>query len=910
MSKIIIIDSYGFFYRAHYAFFKNPLKNQKGQVTSVVYAFLNILFRLFKERDFTKIICTLDSKGPSFRKKLYNDYKANRPPMPDDLKEQIDIIKKILSYLGIPTVAKTSYEADDIIASYALSAPKSDQIAIFSSDKDLLQLVNDHVTVLTNDRKTNLFLELNRDKVIEKMKVAPGQIADYLALLGDTADNIPGVAGVGKVTAEKLIKEFDSLENLYENLTEKELSPTIKKKLSAGKDSAFLSKKLILLNSIIPGLPSLEEINFSPVQIRDLLKILEELEFNSLKKKFLAFEANQEKLTIKEILSDDANQKKPESIKKTSWENPFTRKEISLKELSSVIEKIKQEKIFTFDLETTSLNPFEAKIVAIVFAFKDQQSFYLRIMEETQGQENQDTFLNNFKPILEDEQIKKIGHNLKFEYLILKAKGIHLKGISFDTMIAEYFLDPDKNHFNLEDMIFHYFQYQKIKFKELIKNQDSIFTIEKEALKNYTYEDGEFTFLIYQEQKKKLTEAQLELFNNVDIPFIEVLGDMEIRGVLIDEKVLQSLQENLSKKIVQEEKRIYALVGEEFNINSTKQLQKILFEKLAIKPIKKMKTGFSTDNYVLEKLAPNYVIATFILNYRKFNKLLSTYVLALPKLISPITGRVHTSYNQAVAATGRLSSNNPNLQNIPIGKESAGIRKAFIAPHGFTLVSIDYSQVELRILAWLAKDESFLEAYQKKIDIHQKTASLLFGKNVEEIGLEERTIAKTINFSVIYGISAHALSEDLKVSYQEANEFIKIFFASYPKVKTYQEKILTFARENGFVETYYKRKRWVKDILSSQFFVKARAERIAFNSVIQGTASDIIKKAMLNLQEKIKANTISAQMVMQVHDELVFYIAENEVEENVDKITKTLTNIKPFHEILEVNVMKGKNWEK
>ena len=826
--------------------------------------------------------------------------------MPDDLRTQIEIVREMLFNLGVPMIAKPSFEADDIIAHYAFEIAKKKDVAleIFSSDKDLFQLVGDQIKIVMTEKKTNEFIELGEEKIKEKISVYPNQVVDYLSLLGDSADNIPGVRGIGKVTAGKLIHQFGSLENLYENFETSSLAKGLKKKIIEGKEKAFLSKTLIKLDKVIDDLPPLEEIFFTPVKMEALMKQLTDLELTSLMKKLAPFRGLEVSLSLQEMLASEGG-----GLAKASDFKPFTRREIAMNELEEVIKKIEKEQTFAFDLETTDLNPFLAGVVAVVFVFEDKTSYYLRIMEKSADLATQHAFLAAFKPIFENEKIKKIGHNLKFEYSILKAGGIILKGIHYDTMVAEYLLNPDRNQFNLEDMVFNYFNHSKIKFKELTKNLNSIFEVGKEELKNYTFEDGEFTFLIYQEQQKKITSDQRNLLNDLELPFIEVLGDMENHGVFIDEAILNDLAKDLEQKAKGLEKNIHELAGEEFNVNSTKQLQKILFEKLAIKPIKKMKTGFSTDNFVLERLAFRNEIAEHILNYRKCNKLLSTYVNALPKLLSPITKRVHTNYNQTVASTGRLSSSNPNLQNIPVGEENHGIRRAFIAPEGFNLVSLDYSQVELRVLAWLAKEETFLAAYENDLDIHKKTASLLFNKPLTDITASERNIAKTINFSVIYGVSPHALSEQLKIPYQEANSFIEVFFISYPRVREYQEEILHFARLNGFVETHYQRRRYVANISSSQFFLKARAERIAFNTVIQGTASDIIKKAMLNIHRQIKRGIIKAKMVMQVHDELVFYIEEKATEENVEKIARLLVEVPPFDRILKVGINVGKNWQ-
>ncbi len=913
LSKTIIIDCFGLFYRGYYAFSNNPLTNSKGQETAVVYSFFTSLHKIITERSHDRLVCILDSKGKTFRHELYEEYKAHRPPMPDSLSEQIAVIIDILGHLSIPVVNVVGLEADDIIAYYAQNF--SGELEIVSFDKDLLQLITPQIKVTHIDKQQG-YVVFGEDEVREKIGVSPTQVIDYLSLVGDTSDNVPGVRGIGNKTALKLIDEYGSLEDIYRVIGD--IPSRYAGKLREGKKNAFLSRDLVDLqnhltlisNDKLEKIPPLKELSYGHVDISQVKEIWQEYECFSLIKKYRLID-KKEKITIKGLLAGelkDSDSLHEEALRQNNLSR-FIRHVLSPQDWENCIKAIRKQGSMVFDLETTSLIPFESRIVAAVVVLPDGASYYFSIIEGKT--DRQQLWLNSFRDVLEDSQIAKIGHNLKFEYTILKHHGVVLDGIVHDTMLFEYLADPDRNAFKLSDLVKKYFQVEKQSYNEMAKGYSDITSIPPDTLRVYTHEDGEYTYLIYEEQlKHPLSKVEEKLYRELELSLLKVLGEMELTGVVLDTKHLANLEKILSSSLNNLKKDIHRLAGESFNINSTKELQRILFEKLRIDPVKKTKTGFSTDSFVLEKLSRLHPIAESLVQYRKTIKLLNTYVETLPQLVHPITGRLHTHYNQSVAVTGRLSSNNPNLQNIPVSDGTQGIRYAFIAPPGHDLVKTDYSQVELRIVAYLSQDPQLLKAYEEDYDIHSLTAHLIFGKPIEEILLEERNIAKTINFSVIYGISAFSLSEELKISREEAQFFIDNYFKSYAGVKGYQNQVLDTAQGQGWVETYYGRKRYVREINSNNYLYRSRAERIAFNTIIQGTASDIIKKAMVNIQTLLEKNKeySTIKMVMQVHDELVFYVPEEITEKVTSILEKELTQIPPFDKILSVNTKVGKHW--
>jgi DNA polymerase-1 len=924
LKTLILVDTFGVLFRSYFAFGAKPLVNSKGVETSVIFGFFNTLYRLIRERPFDHFACVLDMPGPTFRDKIDPNYKAHRPETPDSLKKQIAETIELLPLLGVPHIGKTGFEADDVIATLSTRAAKAGyKVEIVSSDKDLCQLVGDQVCLLQNDKKTGDWIEFGSEHVKEKWGVPPTGIVDLFALIGDTSDNVPGVKGIGPKTAVKLFEKRNTLDELYAHLDE--VKPDgVKEKLKTDKENAYLSQKLVTVEREVPDMPTIEELDFKPFDQTKALNHLQEWELTRLIRNWgLDQEGLGESFTLRDLSkkspsaskaavkksSNAAGAKESAEMISTPMPSDFKRETVGVKELSKVIEAAELEKLFVFDLETTGLDSLTAKLVAIVFAFPSGKSFYIRTL--TKENDLNEAVLKKLKPIFENESIGKIGHNLKFETSMLGAWGTTLKGLHFDTMLAAYLTDGNRAGYNLESLVESYFGYAKKTYSETFGKNTDLLEVEPSILETYTYEDGEYTWKLYEKLLGAVTGKEKQFFETIEMPMIPVLSKMERTGVILDTSLLKKLSGEMKDELEGLEKNIHSEAGEEFNINSTKQLQEILFVKKGIKPIKKNKTGFSTDVEVLEKLAPNHSIANYLLRYRLLTKLKSTYIDALPELISPISGRVHTSYNQAVAATGRLSSQNPNLQNIPIKeKEGRAIRRAFTAPPGLLLASFDYSQVELRILAYLSKDERLVQAYAQGRDIHRETASLLFGKKDDAIDDDERRIAKTINFSVIYGISAFSLGEQLGLPTREAQSFIDAYFAGYPGVRKMIDDVVATAKENSYVETFYGRKRPVPEINGANHNIRMHAERLAFNTVIQGTASDIIKIAMIEIHNQIEAKKIKATMVMQVHDELVFYLKPDDLMDQGPTIVHLMKNIQPFDKILDVSFKSGLNWEK
>ncbi len=923
MKRLLLVDTFAIFFRSFFAFGGTPLTNKKGDETSVLFGFFNTLYKLLNERSFDYFACVLDSPGPTFRHELDANYKAHRPETPDSLKKQIAAAIHVLPFLGVPHPQMKGFEADDVIATLSKRAAREGmEVEIFSSDKDLTQLVDDRIRILKQDQKTGDFITMDAGGVREKWGVPPEGIRDLFALIGDTSDNVPGVKGVGPKTAVKLLEEFKSLDGIYEHL-ESVAAKGVREKLRENRDNAFLSKKLVTVAENIEGLPAPSELVFAPVMQAKALPFLQDWELTTVIKRFV-IDRKEESFTLLDFEKTVSRKSKSPALGAKSEKSspdkktesavglpnlpPFNRKVLDSTSFHLINEKALAFKEMAFDIETTSLDPFAVDLVAAVFVFPDKTSYYARV--KTHERDEAKLLLDTIKSTLEDSSVKKIGHNLKFEKAILRGMGVELRGIHFDTMIAAYFLDSNRSHYNLESLVEEHFHYAKQTYSQMAA-KTPILDIDPKVLEDYTFSDGEFTWRLYEKENAELQGTERKLFEELDLKLIPVLAEMERLGVCVDRKLLAKLSSEMTEELGKLEIQIHEAAGETFNINSTKQLQEILFTKLGIKPIKKTKTGYSTDVDVLEKLARDHAIANFLLRFRVISKLLGTYVNALPEMIHPKTGRIHSDYNQSVAATGRLSSNNPNLQNIPIkGPDGRAIRRAFVAPMGKKLVSFDYSQVELRVLAELSQDPRLVEAYLAKRDIHRETASLLFGVSHDAVNEDQRRIAKTINFSVIYGISAFSLAEDLKVSTKEAQGFIDGYFKAYRGVREYIDQIVNEAREKKYVTTFYGRKRPIPEIASPQFFVRAHAERTAFNTVIQGTASDIIKFAMVSIWEKIAMGKIEGELVMQVHDELVFYLPTGTEEKTIPILSEEMRAVKPFEKILDVNWTVGDCWDK
>ncbi len=874
--RLFLIDGNSFCYRAYYAI--KALSTSKGQPTNAVYGFVTMLNKIIKDENPDFLAVTFDLKGPTFRHKKYEKYKIHRKPMPDDLVNQLPLIKDMVRAYNIPIFQQEGYEADDILATIAKKA-EAEHIETFivTGDKDALQIVNPYIKIYN----THKGIVYDADAVKIKYGITPDRVIDLMALMGDASDNIPGVPGIGEKGARELIKEFGTLENLLKNL--KNVKSEAKRKLiETNVEKARLSKELATLDAGVPM-----KIDFNKLQIKEpdrtkLIEMFKELEFKSL---------------LKEII--------PAGNLKSEYVLIDTKDK-----LGSLIDNLKRQPEFVFDFETTHYDPMLAMPVGISLSWAKGKAFYIPF--NMNKKLTSESVLKNMKGIFENVNIKKIGQNIKYDYIILKNMGIEVKGIYFDTMIASYLINPSKMNHNLGDISIEYLNHKMTPISDLIgkgKNQITMDKVQIKKVMQYGCEDSDVTFRIKEILEKHLKEKGLEkLFFDIEMPLCEVLASMEISGVSIDVEYLNTLSKDMEKELNKYQKEIFKLAKETFNINSPKQLQEVLFGKLKMPIIKRTKTGPSTDVSVLKTLAERYELPRQILKYREFAKLKSTYVDTLPDLINPLTGRIHTSFNQTVTQTGRLSSSDPNLQNIPIKtEEGRKIRKAFKpASSHYILLSADYSQIELRILAHLSDDENLINAFRNERDIHRFTASLIYNVNENDVTNEMRNSAKTVNFGIIYGMSPYGLSKDLGIDLEVAKEFIDNYFQRYPQVKICLEDKIRQAKKRKYVTTIMNRRRYIPEITSDNIAVRNFAERTAVNAPIQGSAADVIKLAMINIYKKMKG--MKSRMVLQVHDELVFEIAMDESEKVASLVKVEMENVIKLKIPLKVNLKKGKNW--
>jgi DNA polymerase-1 len=884
LKKFFLIDGSSYIFRAFYAI--RGLSTAKGIPTNAAFGFTSMLLKVLRDHKPDGIAVVFDAKGPTFRSKLYPAYKAHRPSVPPDLTAQIPYIKKIVAGFRIPALEKEGYEADDVIGTIAKRAEKDGiAVVIVSGDKDLLQLVSDKVTLLDTMKNSHKGL---RD-VKERFGVTPERLPDIMGLSGDSVDNIPGVPGIGEKTAVDLIKRFGSLDTLLgklEGIKEKELKKKTKEKILLHKDQALLSRDLAIIDTHVSIEIRWDDFLLSPPDEEGLRAVFKELEFHK-------------------FLQDLFPQK---SISYEKYHLVTTTEEVT-----RLIADLKKAACFSLDLETTSRDPITAKVVGFSFSYKLHEAYYCPVAHDYPGVPPQlplSMVFEKLQPLLEDSQIKKYGQNIKYDYLVLRRHGVKLEGIVCDTMVAAYLLNPTRRSNSLESIAQEYLEHQMITYNEVTEKGQGFQKVDLQQAMRYSCEDADVTFLLAELLMKKLPEQDLrDLFLQIELPLVEVLAEMELWGVKIDPDLLSELSKELEGRLWQLEKQIYNLVGEEFNINSTQQLGKILFEKIKLPVIKKTKTGYSTDVEVLEQLAAEHELPRAVLEYRSLAKLKSTYVDALPKLIDSFTGRVHTSYNQTVTATGRLSSSDPNLQNIPIRTEDGRrIREAFVPEAGCWLISADYSQIELRILAHLAKDATLIKAFQEGEDIHTRTASEIFGISQQEVTPLMRREAKVINFGVIYGMSPYGLAKELGVEPKVAADYIEEYFRRYQGVKSYIDGILKEAKEKGYVTTLYKRRRYLPEINSSNRTARQFAERTAINTPIQGTAADLIKIAMIRIYRRIQESGFKAKMIMQVHDELVLEVPDDECEKMQRMVKEEMEGVIEMVVPLRVSVEKGRNW--
>jgi len=889
MGDLYLIDGTGIAYRAFFAL-EGFFQNQEGIPTNATFGVVRMIKKIlddFIRLDDDSIVFVMDKKTKTYRHKLLESYKAQRPKAPDEFIIQIPYITEVVENMGIPVLTLDAHEADDIIATLAVKGKnKFDNIYIITSDKDMMQLVKENIYILRPEKGITDIKMYNRDKVYEKMGVYPENIVDLLALMGDKADNIPGVKGIGVKTAQKLVDEFGTIEKIYEGI--ENIKGSVKTKLESDKDMAFLSKKLIELTLDAPI--DFDENNYTYKGFKnELTENLKNLNFKSIIREF--------------NLSDETPE---EANNKTDYSKKVEYKNIEINDIERFLAEHGNDIFISFDLETDSVDPVKAKILGIAISFKPFEGFYINIGKLSENEKK--PIIYKVTDFLKDKKI--IGQNIKYDIIVLSNYGINTENIYFDTMIAAYLTEPDERKFNMDDLAEKYLNYNTVKYKELFQNKlfaTSLNDIDTKEVTNYAGEDADITYRLYDVLKEKLKQENTEnLFSNIEIPFIYVLKDMEKNGVFFDIPYLKSLETeytNLSKSI---QEKIFTYSGTNFNPNSPKQISELLFNKLGLKGNKKTKNGsYSTDAESLEYLRSEHPVVDLILENRKYQKLLSTYITAIPKLVNPITKRVHSTFSQTVAATGRLSSSDPNLQNLPI-KDSEGekIRKAVKAQdNGNILLSADYSQIELRILAHLSQDPVLTEAYRNEKDIHSLTASKIFGVPIEDVDTEMRRVGKTINFSIIYGISAYGLSGRIDISMKKSKEFIDKYFELYSGVKLYQENILKESKKTGYVETIFGRKRYLNKIRGN----KGDIERIAINSPIQGTAADIMKIAMINMRKKLPDY---AKIILQVHDEVLIELPESKAEEISEIVKNEMENAVVLNIPLKADIHYGKNWEK
>ena len=928
--RLFLLDAYALIFRGYYAFIKNPRINSKGTNTSAIMGFMNSLLDVIKREKPDHLAVCFDKGGSQERTDMFTEYKANRDETPEAIVIAVPYIQEILQAMHIPVVVKEGFEADDIIGTLAKQAEKEDyQTFMVTPDKDFAQLVSENIFMYRPARMGNGIEIWGVPEVQEKFEVErPEQVIDYLGMMGDSVDNIPGLPGVGDKTAKKFLKQFGSMENLIENLDQ--VQGKLKEKIEANKDLGMLSKKLATIITDVPVQFNEKDYELSDPDMNAVSAIFEELEFRRIQENFKRiFTHNPESNPVKKSPAAPAPTAQFDLFNPPPGHGTTNIAETSKNNQQSVnhqyqwvdspvgrsllLEKLLQQTSVCFDTETTGLDALQAELVGIAFSWEQQKGYYLALPNE---REETQAIINTFQPFFENQQIEKIGHNLKYDLKVLLKYNIRVAGPLFDTMIAHYLINPDMRH-NMDILAETYLNYSPQSITELIgkkgENQRSMRDVPLDQQTQYAVEDADITLQLKHHFEKELAEAlTTELFKTVELPLVEVLADMEAEGINLNVDFLNELSKNLTADIMILEKDIFTEVGETFNLASPKQLGVILFEKLKLvdKP-KKTKTGqYSTAEDILSYLAKDHPIVAKILEWRYLQKLENTYVSALPNDLNPRTQRIHTVYNQAVAATGRLSSNNPNLQNIPIRTpRGQQIRKAFIPrDKDYILMAADYSQIELRIIAALSKDPAMVNAFKNTEDIHASTAARVFHVPPEEVTREQRSNAKTVNFGIIYGVSAFGLSQQTNLNRSESKELIDNYYASYPELKQYIADQVNFAREHGYVATVLGRRRYLKDINSQNAVVRGAAERNAVNAPIQGSAADIIKLAMIRIHQKIKTENWQSKMLLQVHDELVFDVLKSE-KEDFEKMVKTeMENAFDIGLPLLVDIGFGENW--
>jgi DNA polymerase-1 len=959
---LVLIDGMAIAYRAYFAFIGHPLTNARGENTSAVYGFVNAILQFLEKHKPDYAAVCFDTAAPTFRHVMYPAYKAQRQAMPDDMRPQIQIIKDITKAYNIPQVELDGFEADDIIGTLSHLAEKNNlETIIVTPDKDFCQLVTKKVKLLRPKDGASMDL-MDEEAVVKKYGLKPNQFIDYLALVGDSSDNIPGVRGVGEKTATPILQQYNDLDGIYANL-EGITKKALKEKLTNEKENAYLSQKLATINVEVPLGFGVDSLKYSKIpDFRKLEEMLKDLGFKTLllklkaeEQEFLGSEPIPEDITVPElqettVIEDRSTNAETDSEIPTDntihtiHSAEHTYHTVSTNEdLDELITKLQTSEEFCVDLETTTSRAMMAEIIGISFSIKTGEAYYIPILlTKANPNQNDSLFTDNkhderlqssepnasntgmdpeptlakLKAVLENKKIGKVGQNIKYDALILRKHGIHVQPMSFDTMIAASMLHGEGMQ-SMDDLSLQYLKYQPIPLSAIagkMKKTDShdiMAAIPTPVIAEYGAEDADITLQIKNVMLPKIkSEGLLDLCNNVEFPLMEVLTTVEFNGVKIDTKMLADVSKEMEREADVICKKVYEYAGGPFNIDSTKQLGDLLFNKLGLPTLKKTKTGFSTDAGVLEQLKAHHPIAEDILNYRQYQKLRNTYVDAIPLLVNPETGLVHTTYNQAVAATGRLSSNDPNLQNIPVRTEMGrGLRKAFVTRFkDGQILSADYSQIELRIMAHVAHDEALLQAFRDKEDIHTQTSAKVFGVKPEDVTRDMRRKAKEINYGIMYGIGAFGLSTRLGISREEGSQIIKSYFAAFPTIREFIDSTIAFAKKTGYVQTLLGRRRYMTNINASNAVVRAQDERAAINMPIQGTAAEMLKIAMINIQREIEKRKLKSLMIMQVHDELVFDVVPGENDELAELVKDKMTHAIEMDVVIDVDYGFGKTW--
>ena len=914
--KLFLLDAYALIYRGYYAFIKNPRINSKGTDTSAILGFMNSLLEIIRTQNPDYIAVAFDKGGSVTRSEMFTEYKSNRDKTPEPILIAIPYIKEILKSMNISVLEKEGYEADDVIGTVAKDAEKNNfKVYMVTPDKDFAQLVSNNIFLCKPARMGNSMEIWGVDEVKDKFEVdSPEQVIDYLGMMGDSVDNIPGLPGVGDKTAKKFIKQYGNLETLLEKSYE--ITGKLGEKITDNKELGILSKKLARIILDVPIEYKLNDFKLSDPDNKSVMKIFDELEFKRVKETFFKiFGFNETKGKDQELIQgdlfsgNDLVQDKSDLISSNSYYQRID----SNKELEYLMTKLLIQKVVAFDTETESLNSLDTEIVGISFSWTENKGFYVPIANNKSLQKE---YFDILRPFFENDQIIKVGHNLKFDIKVLFKYDISVSGPLYDTMVAHYLINPDMRH-NLDTLSESYLNYSPISIETLIgkkgKNQGSMRDVPAEEVTDYASEDADLALQLKKIFDKELNENGVKnIFNDIEIPIINVLADMEKEGINIDSSYLSKLDKEFEIELSKLKGGIFEMSGEEFNLNSPKQLGDILFEKLKLvsKP-KKTKTGqYSTSEEVLSGLASEHEIIKNILEWRSLDKLQNTYVRSLPNEVNKRTGRIHTKFNQTVTTTGRLSSNNPNLQNIPIRTlNGQKIREAFIPrSEEFELLAADYSQIELRVIASISKDKNMVDAFIKNQDIHTITAAKIYNVDPDDVSREQRGNAKTVNFGIIYGVSAFGLSQQTNLSRAESKIMIDSYFENYPGLKDYMSSQIDFARNNGYVQTIMGRRRYLQNINSQNNMLRSGAERNAINAPIQGSAADIIKIAMIRVHEKFKEQSLKSKMLLQVHDELVFDVYKSE--KNIVKtiVKDTMESAVKLLVPLKIDLEFGKNW--